>query len=93
MTKGEIAQNKQFLLLPKCIQLFFSNHTFILKEFSCLHLEVFKFVCCRFVVCGKGLKKGMFHFYTFVNTVDMMIYMMIDDSTCVCAIERLDTVL
>ena len=51
--KGDIAHNEQFLLLSQCFQLFF---TFIYRDFLYLCLYVFKVVCCRFVVCGKGLK-------------------------------------
>ena len=44
-TKGEIAHDEQFLLLPQFFQLYLIiNITLICKVFS-----------CRFVVCGKGL--------------------------------------
>ena len=34
---------------------FFSNYTFIYRGFSYISVKMFKVVCCRFVVCGKGL--------------------------------------
>ena len=58
VTKDEIAQNKEFLLLSQCFQPFFSNCTFICRYFQCF-VCVFKIVCCRFAVCGKGLKKAL----------------------------------
>ena len=36
---------------------FFSNNTYILSDFLGFCLDVFKVVCCRFVICGKGLSK------------------------------------
>ena len=44
-TKGEIAQNKQFLLLP-CFQFFFINYTFLCRVSMFSKLSA---------VCGKGL--------------------------------------
>ena len=49
VTKEEIAQNVQFLLLPQCFQLW---------RFSMFWQNTFKVVCCRIVVWGKGLKKS-----------------------------------
>ena len=54
-TKEEIAQNKQFLLLSPCFQI---NSILVLSFkgiFCTFLLDVFKVVCCRFVVCGNGL--------------------------------------
>ena len=34
---------------------FFSNYTFINGNSPCFCPDVFKVICCRFVVCGKGL--------------------------------------
>ena len=43
VAKGEIAHN------------ILGNNTFIYRYFLCFCLDIFKVVCCRFVVCGKGL--------------------------------------
>ena len=54
VTKEEIAQNQQFLFLT----LFFTfSHRFSiqLKRFSIFWQNMFKVVCCRFVVWAKGL--------------------------------------
>ena len=58
VAKGEISHNEQFLLLLKnMFSTLFNNYytcTFSYRYFS--HFEdVFKVVCCRFVVSGKGL--------------------------------------
>ena len=51
VTKGEIAQNEQFLLLPQYIYIFFffCRYTLIYRDFlfGCPHVS--EVVCCRFV--------------------------------------------
>ena len=57
VTKLEISQNKQFLTLPQCFQLY----SIILLTFTDIFYifvqRFFKVVSCRFVVCGKGLRE------------------------------------
>ena len=51
----EIAQNEQCVLLPNYVQ----HCSVIMLSFIDLPyfcLDVYKVVCCRFVVCGKGLR-------------------------------------
>ena len=55
VTKWEIAQNEQFLLLKTMFSTSFSNYTFIYGGIPCFCLTFFKVVCCRCVVFGKGL--------------------------------------
>ena len=56
VAKGEIAHDEQFLLLLQCFQLY-SIIIFSFKEIVFyIHLDVFKVICCRLVVCGKGFK-------------------------------------
>ena len=53
MTKVQIAQNKQFLLLPRRFQLY----SVIVPTRDLLYflVDFFKVVCCRFVVFGNWL--------------------------------------
>ena len=63
VTKYEIAQNKPFLLLTQCFQLYsISLHLarFSILLFRCFFGYVFKVVCCRFAVWGNPV------FYTFL---------------------------
>ena len=55
VAKGEIAHDESFLLFPQFVQLYSLNKpTFIaIVHYSCLDGD--NIVCCRFVVCGKGL--------------------------------------
>ena len=55
VTKGEIAQNEQFLLLPQCFQPFLVIIPTIMEIFPYSLVDIFEIVCCIFVVCGKGL--------------------------------------
>ena len=50
VTKGEIAQNKQFLLLPQCFQLCPVIIPTLIEIFHIFLVDIFKVVCCRFVV-------------------------------------------
>ena len=50
VTKGEIAQ------IVSMFSILFINYSFIYKDIQNICKGVFKVVCCRFVVCGKGLK-------------------------------------
>ena len=54
VTKEEIAQNKQFLLLTKCFPLLVIGYPFNYRDF--LFFDMFEVVCCRIAVWGKGLK-------------------------------------
>ena len=56
MTKEEIAQNVQFLLLPQCFPLFVISYP--LWRFSMFLQNKFKVFCCIIVVWGKGLIKS-----------------------------------
>ena len=51
VAKGVVAQNKRFLLLPRC----FHHYSIIVLSFVGI-IDVFKDVYCIFVVCGKGMK-------------------------------------
>ena len=55
LTKGEVAQYEQFLLLPQCFHLFLCKYTLIYKDF----LRCFQVVCCWFPVCGKRLTRNI----------------------------------
>ena len=75
MTKVAIGQIKQFLVLPQCFQLFsLLNSNIIEGDFPCFCLDVFKVICCRFIVYGKGLtlyvkNLAIFPFATMFSTV------------------------
>ena len=56
VTKGEIAQNEQFLLLPQCFHFFSVIIPTIIENFSYFLVDILKVVCSRCVVCGKGLR-------------------------------------
>ena len=56
---SRLMHNKQFLHLPQCFSTLFNNKTFDLQRYPIfLHqcMIIFDVICCRFVVCGKGLK-------------------------------------
>ena len=55
VTKEEIAQNVQFLLLPQCFPLLVIGYPFNYRDFLFFWQNMFKVVCCRIDVCGKGL--------------------------------------
>ena len=48
-------QGKKKLLIM--ISTPFNNYTFIYRDFQNIYLDVLKVLCCRIVVCGKGLKQ------------------------------------
>ena len=55
LAKILITLNEHVLLLPDCFQLYSIIMLSLTKiALCCLHL--FRVVCCRFVVCGKGVK-------------------------------------
>ena len=54
VTKEKIAQNKQFLLLTQCFQLLVIGHPFNYRDFPFCWQKMFKVVCCRIVIWGKG---------------------------------------
>ena len=56
MAKGEIAHNKQIPHFATKISIPFNDHTSNYWDFPCLCPNVFKVLCCRFIVCGKDLK-------------------------------------
>ena len=55
VTKEEIAQNEQFLLLPQCFPLLVISYPFNYRDFQFFGQNMFKVACCRIVVWGKGL--------------------------------------
>ena len=55
VTKEEIAQNVQLLLLPRCFPLLVRGYPFNYRDFLFFYKNMFKVVCCRIVVWGKGL--------------------------------------
>ena len=68
-TKEEIAQNKQFLLLSPCFQLY---SIIILYFIDILYIltDNFNVVSCRFVPCGKGLSLSIeFTSYSWMKSV------------------------
>ena len=69
--KEDIAQNKQFLLLPQCFPLF------QLKRFSIFWQNMFKVVCCIFLLCGKGLTLSFPN--TIINHKDLAIIFWLKD--------------
>ena len=58
MTKAEIAHNEQFVHFQQCFQLF---PIIILSILEIFH--VFKVICYRFVVCGKGFIAAIIFLY------------------------------
>ena len=56
VTKAEIAQNKQFFLLTKCFQLFFSIYIFVFRDFHVLS-RCFQGRLLQICLYGKGLTK------------------------------------
>ena len=58
VTKEEIAQNQQFLLLPQCFPLLVIGYPFNYRDFSICWQNMSKVVCCRIVVCGEGLSSA-----------------------------------
>ena len=56
VAKEEIAHNEQFLLIAIMFSTLFNNQTISYRNISHFCPDYFKVVCCRFVVCGKGLK-------------------------------------
>ena len=55
VTREEIAQNVQFLLLPQMFSTFCHRLSIQLWRFSIFLKNTFKVVCCRIAVWGKGL--------------------------------------
>ena len=58
VAKGEIAHDDQFPLLPQCFQIYLMIKLSFTEIFHIFSIILFKLVCCRIVVCGKGLRKG-----------------------------------
>ena len=56
VTKEEIAQDEQFLLLPQCLPLLVIGYPFNYRDFPFFDKNMFKVVCCRIVLWGKGLR-------------------------------------
>ena len=52
VTNGEIAQNEQFLHLPQSFRLY----SVIIPTIIEIWEDIFKVVCCRIVICRKGLR-------------------------------------
>ena len=52
VTKEEIAQNEQFLLLPQCLPLLVIGYPFNYRDFLFFWQNMIKVVCCRIVVWG-----------------------------------------
>ena len=60
VTKEEIAQNEQFLLLPQCFQFCFSKYTLIYRDFYiCVHM--FPKSSAAYLWYGKGLSSPIVH--------------------------------
>ena len=66
VAKEQIAQNKQFLLLPQCFQLY-SIIILSLTDIFLFWQDVFKVFCCRFVVHGKRLRELYITVYKSLN--------------------------
>ena len=56
VTIEKIAHDEQFLLLPQCFPVLVIGDRFNYRDFSNFWQNMFKVVCCRFLVCGKGLR-------------------------------------
>ena len=57
-------QMQKFLHLPQCFHFLFHYYAFIKRDLPYLCWCICKIMCCRFVVCGKGLnmrKINMLH--------------------------------
>ena len=72
-----------FLLLPEFVQLFVIIILLIIEMFSYFCLDVFKVVCCKFVVCENVLKSKkrfmvMFHLFVLISDnhdiISMKVY-------------------
>ena len=59
--KREIANYEQFLHVQQRKSSPLNKHTFIKRDISYFGIDVFKDVCCRLVVHGKGLIYGWTH--------------------------------
>ena len=55
VTREEIAQDEQFLLLPQYFQLYSILKLSFIEIVQYFCPDEFKVVCCRFVVCWKGV--------------------------------------
>ena len=55
VTKEEIAENEQFLLLPQCFLLLVIDYPFNYRDFLFFD-KICSVVCYKFVVWGKGLR-------------------------------------
>ena len=53
--KGKLLIMRAISLFATMFSKLINNYTFICKDFSYFCLDVFKVVCCRFILCGKGL--------------------------------------
>ena len=61
--KGEIAQNKQVLLLPQYFQLYSIILLLFIDIFTYFLDDVFNGVCSEWLYVGKGSKSGYKHDY------------------------------
>ena len=52
------------LYLPQCFHLLFNTNILIYREFPYICQDMFKVLCCRFLVCGKGLSTAVWSMYT-----------------------------
>ena len=68
----KIAQNEQFLLLPHCFQLYSIIKVSFIEIFQIVSLNNFKVICCRFLVCWKGIMQGISPFPTMLTTVTVI---------------------
>ena len=55
VTKEEIAQNEQFLLLPQCFPLLVIGYPFNYRDFLFFEKNMFKVVCNFFSFFGTGI--------------------------------------
>ena len=62
--KEKLLKTSNYSFCHTVFNFFFSNYTFIYRDFPCCYLNVFKVICCRFVLCGKGLT--LYYFALFI---------------------------
>ena len=65
VTNGESAHNEHFLLLLQCLQFYTKIIFSVIEIFPIFWPHAIKVVCCKFVVCGKGLKNYEFYIVFF----------------------------
>ena len=53
--KKKLLKKSNFSFCHNVFTFFFSNYTYNSRDFPYFWVDIFKVICCRFSVCGKGL--------------------------------------